>query len=118
MTKLHRLDYAVDDQRRAEPCSEPEEQHLAFLIAAERLHRRIIEDLVGRPNPVLKSNPIHPGQILWIGHRPIVQNRAGIADRHHIVTPSVSELSDSGNHLLGRHFWPGSKLPLIAMPGY
>src|SRR5262249_247181 len=45
MTELHGLDNAVDDERRPQSGAEPEKQHLPAFIAAERLHRRIVQDL-------------------------------------------------------------------------
>ena len=43
--QLHRRDDAVEDHRRAEPGAEPEEEHAPALVAAERLHGRVVDDL-------------------------------------------------------------------------
>ena len=91
---------------------------MPFLVAAERLHRGVVEDLGWPPERRLEVEA-HPAgsQILRVGHRPIVQNRAGIADRHNVVAPPVGELPDSRDHLFGRHFWPGSELPFVVLAG-
>src|SRR5215831_13113649 len=59
MANFHRLDDAVVNQRAAEPCSEPQKQHRSFAIAAERLHRRVVDDLDGTIESALevKSDP-------------------------------------------------------------
>src|SRR6185312_11886477 len=49
MPELHRLDDAVDDERGAEPRPEPQEEHLAAFVAAQGLHRRIVDDLDRSP---------------------------------------------------------------------
>src|SRR5579872_5111625 len=36
--ELHWFEHAVDDERRAEPCAEAEEEHAAALVTAQRLH--------------------------------------------------------------------------------
>src|SRR5262249_57260266 len=41
--ELHRLEHAVDDQRGPEAGAEPEEQHAAALVAAQRLHGGIVD---------------------------------------------------------------------------
>ena len=45
VAELHRLDDAVDDEGRAEPGAEAEEEHLPAPVAAERLHRRVVHHL-------------------------------------------------------------------------
>src|SRR5579864_7112162 len=42
---LHRLDHTACDQRRSEPGAEPEEEHRAAVVAAERLHGGVIHHL-------------------------------------------------------------------------
>lgn len=49
MPELHRRDHAIDDERRAQTRPETQEQHRAAGVAAERLHRRIVDDLHGAP---------------------------------------------------------------------
>jgi hypothetical protein len=45
MAQLHRLDDAVDDEGRPQTGSEAQEEHLAALVGAQRLHRRVVDDL-------------------------------------------------------------------------
>src|SRR5215469_5854188 len=47
MTELHGLDDALDDHGGAEPGAETEKEHLAALIAAQGLHRGIVDKLHG-----------------------------------------------------------------------
>src|SRR5881296_3488256 len=45
VAQLHRLHDALDDEGRAQAGPQAEEEHLSALVAAQRLHRRIIVDL-------------------------------------------------------------------------
>ena len=45
MAQLHRYDRTVDHHRRAEAGPKPEEEHLAALVASERLHGGVVGDL-------------------------------------------------------------------------
>src|SRR5262249_44110480 len=45
--ELHGLQQAVDDERRAETGAEAEEEHAAASVAAERLHRGVVDHLHG-----------------------------------------------------------------------
>ena len=66
MTKLHRLHDSVDDERRAEAGSQPNEQHLALFIAAERLHGCVI-DHFDRPAERLLEVEAHPAGPRFFG---------------------------------------------------
>ena len=59
VTQLHRLHDAVDDHGGAQTGAEPEKQHLAALIAAQRLHRRVVHhlDRASERLPVVESDP-------------------------------------------------------------
>src|ERR1700685_1623430 len=46
-----------------------------------------------------------------------MQDWAWIAHRYDVVSPTIGELPDFRDHLLSRHFWSGSKLPLIDLIG-
>jgi hypothetical protein len=50
VTQLHRLHDAVDDHGGAQTGAEPEKQHLAAVIAAQRLHRGVVHHLDRHPN--------------------------------------------------------------------
>ena len=62
MAELHRLQDPVHDHRRAEAGAEPEEQHPPALVAAERLHRRVVHDLGRLPERGLEveADPARP----------------------------------------------------------
>src|SRR6185503_11615890 len=45
MSEFHRLQNAIDDHRGAKTRSQAQEQHPAALVAADRLHQRIVDDL-------------------------------------------------------------------------
>src|SRR5262249_1123260 len=45
VAELHRRDDAVQDHRRAEAGAEPEEEHASAVVAPERLHRRVVDQL-------------------------------------------------------------------------
>src|SRR5262249_59520380 len=47
VSELHGLEHALDDQGRAETRPEAEEEHAAASVAAERLHRRVVDELHG-----------------------------------------------------------------------
>src|SRR5205814_10459726 len=47
VSELHGLEHALDDQGRAETGPEAEEEHAAAAVAAERLHRGVVDELHG-----------------------------------------------------------------------
>ena len=52
--EFHRLEHAIDDERGAESGAEAEEEHAAALVAAQRLHRRVVDDANGTPERLLE----------------------------------------------------------------
>ena len=118
MAKLHRFDDAIHNQRRAEAGAQPQEEHLAALIAAQRLHGRVINDLDGTAKCAFKIKSDPPGrQVMRVGDRPVLHNRAGISHGDSPVFPPFSKPLDASNHLLRRHLWSRGKLPWCALPG-
>src|SRR5260370_40362040 len=59
VAQLHRRHDAVDDQGRAQAGSQAEKEHLAAAVAAQRLHRGIVDDLdrASEGGPIAKSDP-------------------------------------------------------------
>src|SRR5262245_44425874 len=93
VTKLHGLHDAVDNHGRAESGSEAQKEHLAALVAPQGLHGGVVDDLYRMTECCgeIESDP-SASQVMWLGNRATVQNRARIADRHHVVRPILSEL--------------------------
>src|SRR5215831_13234036 len=88
VTKLHGLHDAVHNHRRSKPGSETEEEHLSALVAAQRLHGCVVDDLyrVAECGSEIERDP-SAAQIAWFGDRPAMHDRAGIADRDHVILP-------------------------------
>ncbi len=118
--EFHRHQRAVDDERGAEPGAEAQEQHLAALIAAERLHRRIVDHphRTSRTRPRSRNSPSRvPGYAARrraCGARPGPDSRSpprrmssrapAPARRRPSVPPSASGRTPSGARPGGR--WP------------
>src|SRR5215471_4898991 len=110
VTKLHGLHDAVHNHRRSKPGSETEEQHLSALVAAQRLHGCVVDDLyrVAECGSEIERDP-SAAEIAWFGDRSAVDDWAGIADRYHVILPIAGESVDAGHHLPGGHRRPGCK---------
>src|SRR5262249_56303932 len=83
LAELHGLDDTVDDHGRSKSGSEPEKEHLAALVAAERLHSCVIDEphRAAQCGREIEPNPT-ASEIVWFGDRAAVDDRAGIADRY------------------------------------
>jgi hypothetical protein len=55
MGQFHRFHDAVDNESRSQAGTEPEKQHLASLVAPERLHRSVVDHLRRLAESLLKS---------------------------------------------------------------
>ena len=81
MSQFHRRDDAIEDHAVAQPRAQAEEQHAPALIAAERLHRSVVDD----PHRLAESacevepQPALPEVHRLLGDSAIV-DRARIAD--------------------------------------
>src|SRR5262245_31029552 len=118
MAKLHGFYDAVHDHGGAEAGPQPQEQHLATLIAPEGLHRGIIHDLdwtLKRRFKVIAHPPA--SEVTRIRKRSIFDDRPGIADRYRVVSPVPSKLLDTDNHLLGGQCGSGGKPPRFVLSG-
>jgi hypothetical protein len=118
MRQLHRLEMPVDDQGRAEARAEAEEEHAPALVAAERLHRRVVQDAhrLAEGLAEIESHPA-PAEVPGLGDRLAVQHRAGIADRDDVVAPVRGELLDRGDHAPRRQLGARRNLARLALPG-
>ena len=82
--EFHRLEHAIDDERRAEPGAEAEEEHAAALVAAQRLHGGVVDHSHGTPERLLEVEPDPSiSQVPRFRHGLAVEHRPGISDRHH-----------------------------------
>jgi len=97
MRQLHRLEHAVDDQRGADAGAEAEEQHAAAVVAAERLHRRVVDhaDRTSERAREVEADPA-AAEIHRLGHRLSVHDDAGISNRDDVELPVL----DGGEHAL------------------
>src|SRR5262249_59062666 len=103
MAELNGLYDAVDYHGRSEPRSKAQKEHLAPLVASQRLHSGIVDDLHGTTECLSKIEPDpSASQVVWFGNRPAVENRPGIADRDPLIRPPSGELLDSGHHQPGK----------------
>src|SRR5215467_11774882 len=108
MAELHGFYDAVDYHGRSELRSKAQKEHLAALVASQRLHGGIVDDLHGMTEYLCKIEPDpSASQVVWFGNRPAVENRPGIADRDHVIRPPSGDLLDSGYHPPGSQGWPG-----------
>src|SRR5262245_9503761 len=82
VAQLHRLHDAVDDHGGAETGPEPQKEHLAAFVAAQRLHGGVVDEL-DRPSeggPIVESDPAS-GHRARPPHRTTVTHPAGTHDR-------------------------------------
>ena len=118
--ELHRLEPAVDDHGGAEAGAETEKQHASARIAAERLHRGIV-DHFHRPAecaPEIEANPTL-AEVNRLAHRLAVYDRRGIADRDRIVLPvgGRGRAANQIDHLLWCHLSTRRNLDRDLVPG-
>src|SRR5580658_350563 len=115
MPQFHGCDDAVDDQGGAQPGPEPEKQHSAALVAAERLHGRIVHDVSRTAEGFAKIEPDPASsQVVRLGDHFSVQHDSRIADGHRVVSPVADELVHARNHPAGYKVRPRLELPQFA----
>src|SRR5262245_41824743 len=118
VTEFHWLDDAVYDHRRSKAGSKADKEHLAALVAAQGLHGCVIDDLYRTAERCCEIEPDpSAAEIVRFGDRTAMQNRAWIADRHHVVAPIPRQLLHAGDHSPGGHLRPGWKRAPLAMSG-
>ena len=88
VSELHGLEHALDDQRRAETGPEAEEEHAAASVAAEGLHRGVVDELHG-PAEGASEVEAHPAaaEVVRLRNHVPVDHRSGIADGDVVVGP-------------------------------
>jgi len=91
---------------------------MTALVAAQSLHRRIIDDLHGTVERLLKVKP-YPSrsEVTRFPNRPALENSTRVPNGYDVILPIVGDLPNSRNHLCRRHGWSRRKRPVYAMPG-
>src|SRR5215510_7489896 len=88
VAQLHGRHDAVGDQRGAEPGAQAQKEHHAALIAPQRLHGRIIDELDGIPEGSweVKHDPTR-AEVMRFGHHVTLEYQPRVANRYHIIRP-------------------------------
>jgi hypothetical protein len=80
-SELERHNHAIRDQRRSETGPKPEKEHAAALVAAQRLHDRIVDDANGAIEGAFEVE-VYPaaGEVPRFGQRTIHADTSGKAE--------------------------------------
>src|SRR6185312_9078240 len=115
--ELHRLDRALDDERGAQARSQPEEEQPAALVVAQRLHRRVVDDLhrAAERRLEIEADPAR-AEVVRLACDDAVAHHARIADRQRVVAPAARDLQDALHHVVRRHARPGLELDMRLPP--
>src|SRR5690348_568331 len=94
VAQFHRFKEPIHNHGRAEARAQAEEKHTATSITAERLHGGVVDNFDG-PAERFAEIKSHPScaEIRWIVQRTVVDDRAGITDRHRVVFPVAGQVS-------------------------
>ena len=112
---LHGNDEPVDDQRRPEARSEPEEEHPPAVVAAERLHGRVVDELrrLAERGLEVESDPAL-AEVDRLADDAPVHDRRRHADRDADVLPVRRHLEHAVDHLLrGERRYRSEPPPLV-----
>ena len=103
MGEFHRLQHPIDDHGRSQAGAQAEEEHTSLLVAAERLHGRIVDDLQRLAAEGLAVIELRPSrrEVMRIFERTPLNNRARIADGDSVVGP----VGDRGFHFDDHLAW-------------
>src|SRR4030095_14623261 len=84
-----------------------QEEHPAALVAPQRLHGRVVDDLHGAPEggAIVEADPTL-AEVVRLCHGPPVEHGARIAERHRVIVPPASELLGARDHCGGRQRRP------------
>src|SRR6266478_463182 len=88
MRKFQRSHFAVHDRARTEASAQTQEKHLSFLVGAERLHGRVVDDPDRAPKCSFKVK-IDPSlcQIVRFRNGPPLLHRSRITNGLNFVLP-------------------------------
>ena len=117
MGQFHRLKHSVNDEGRTQARSQAEKKHSSTPITAQRLHRRVVNDLYGETERFseIETDP-SPAQVVRFGHRMSVDHRTGIADGDGIVFPAGGRRPYLSDHSLRCHRRAGIDLKMLPAP--
>src|SRR5579863_1507036 len=109
--ELHRLKHAVHDHRGAESGAEAEKQHPATLVAADGLHRRVVDQFHRHAERFveIEADP-SATEIVWLAQWAAVDDRAGVTERDAVVIPALGFLFDDFDSFLRGHRRAGRDL--------
>jgi hypothetical protein len=111
--ELKRLDDNAVHECRAEAAAEPEKQHHAALVAAERLHRGVVH-LRRLAERVFEVEPDPPGaQVHRLGGHSAAVYRRGDSDRAGVVGPVRGHVEDAVDHPAGSQVRPRVEAPAL-----
>ena len=112
MLHLHGHHEAVDDERRPEAGPQSEEEHPPAVVAAERLHRGVVDDLrrLAERGLEVEPDPARPEVDRLADDLP-VDHGSRDADGDAYVLPVGRLLENAGDHLLGRELVAGREAP-------
>src|SRR5262249_4965596 len=114
----HRLDDAFYDHGRSQPGPQTEKQHLAAVVAAQRLHGGVVDDFDGAAegSAEIEPDPAAP-EIVRFRHRPPADHPAGVADRGGIEFAAFRQLLDGIDHAPGSHRAAGRNFSTLVLAG-
>src|SRR5262249_24011766 len=118
VAEFHGEHDAIGDERRSQSGAQAEEEHLASLVAAERLHGCVVDDFHGTMEGALEIEA-YPSlaEIVRFGDRAIVQHWTGVADGDNVVCPIACHLANLRHHLVRREGWTGGKPARLILSG-
>src|SRR5579883_1686108 len=94
--------HILRDESRTEPGAKAEEEHPSAIVAAERLHRGVVDDsyrAIERGSEV-KAHPTR-AEVTRFLLRAVVACLAGVANRHRVVLPVARQIANDLDHALG-----------------
>ena len=106
--KLHRLPDIVEDHRGTQARAQAEEQHAAALVAADRLHERVVDEFhrLAEGGGEIVAIPAL-AEIEGIERRLVVLHRAWIAHGDDVVVQALGQILYRSDQLLRRQARPG-----------
>ena len=108
VSQFHRGDHFIDDHRRSQARTEPEKEHAAAFVAAERLHGGVVDDAnrLTEASREIEPDPA-AAQVSRFEQRLVMHDRSGISDRHAIERPIGGFLQNFVGHFGGGQRGPG-----------
>ena len=116
--QLHGDDDAIGHHRGAQAGAEAEKQHQPALVAAERLHRRVVDDpdRAAECGSEIEADP-PASEVVRLLDDAAVADASRVADRDRVVLPVRDELLDARDQLLRRQRPARRELPRHPLSG-